>query len=285
MMSLRRVIFLIIGIAALMPRGAWARTELFFDAPARLHPGTPTVITLRARITDAINALQGTLRFNPAQVDIIAVDTGNSAIRLWVVPPTVNTTGRIEFSGVVLGGISPALTNTVPLFQFTVRSRMGAETVLTVDDPLVYLNQPHPTADQVVVHPTLLFFSRAAPSATAVTSAPAAPDLYLKVVREPLLYENAWTLVFDVQDRTGQPASVRVRERFLGLFGPWHDAINPYRLNDQHRLSIVDFEVVSHAGQRYVRHIIPIPLLVAWGVIGVLILSILYRAARRKPMA
>jgi Bacterial Ig-like domain len=62
--------------------------------------GTVTVVVGVNTAGEAINAAEGTLRFNPKEVSVVAVNRSNSIFSLWVTEPTFsNSAGTVNFSG------------------------------------------------------------------------------------------------------------------------------------------------------------------------------------------
>lgn len=92
----------------------WAAVSYTAEAASlRLSPGTGVyqsgaTFTAQLQVVtggDPINAAEGTLKFNPNELSVVAVNRGSSIFNLWVTEPTFsNTAGTISFSGGVPTG-------------------------------------------------------------------------------------------------------------------------------------------------------------------------------------
>lgn len=91
------VIFLVVPYA----RAA----TLFVAPPGGEHPLNTTInVEVRVQSIDkSINAVEGELRFDPAQVTVVGVEKTGSVMSVWMEEPRIsNEDGTIKFSGVIL---------------------------------------------------------------------------------------------------------------------------------------------------------------------------------------
>jgi len=100
-----------------------------------------SIFTVRAVLNTsgaAINAAEGTLRFNPQELSVVSVDRSASIFNLWVTEPTFsNSAGTISFSGGLPSGYTGAAGN---IFSVTFRANAAATARLSYTDGAVLAN-------------------------------------------------------------------------------------------------------------------------------------------------
>lgn len=273
--------FLLFALLA-VPGIAQARTTLFFDAPAQARPAADVPIILRARLERPINALRLVVRYDPSRLTISSVNDSDSVVRHWLDFSQNSASGSLTFEGIIPGGVGPGLTDTVTITRLAARFLRPGPATLTIEHAAVYAHRAEPEEDEVLARVATIVVHANAPEISIVSaSAATALDADVHLVREPTLHDGAWSLIFDVRTMQGT-ASVRVRERFLGLGGVWKDAVSPYRLSDQQLLSIIEVGIASGSDTQSIRIIMPgrlqaIIVLLLMVTIGVALRWLLWR--------
>lgn len=260
---------------------AFAQTTFYADVPASVSVGTEFGIQLKARLEEPINAVKTTVLLSPDTVQIVRFDDTDSVVKLWL-QRGVTVPGGVKLEGVIPGGISPAFTDSVSLGTLWVRPTAEQPVKITYTDIEVYLHQENPTLGKVSAQSSTVAVHGPSDSVPQDVEPVVILDFDAKVVRNPALFNGARTLVFDIKTNRGTVDTVRVRERWFGLFGTWHDARSPYALSDSLGLSILDIALPVSMGSVHVVSLIPVQLKIVWAVIVLLLLGILYRYTKHR---
>ena len=282
-MKYRFLIAPFILLAAAIPAAAHARVELFFEAAPQARVGSPVPVLLKARISEPINAMKVTVRFDPSRVTITAADDYESVVRYWLSRPGPSASGSLELEGIIPGGVGPGFTDTVLLARLTVVPSRAGPATFGLQDAVVYLNQPDAQEDEVTVRPLTISVRADAPEVVVAPAADPGEKAYIRVISEPGLNDGAWSLVFDIRSASGSEQTVLLRERRFGLGGTWRTAANTERLYDQTRTSIIEVAIPDGIGHRVVGRIVPFRLKALWAVI--VAATALLVALRRKRLS
>lgn len=255
---------------------AHAATTLFVDGPVRVRPGADVVYAIRARIDSAVNAVGYSVAYDPAAVASVEFVPGDAVVRQWLNRSA--DAGRVRAEGIIPGGTAPVLNDTVPVGYVRLRFARTGTTTLALTDTEVYLHQPVPVRDTVTTAPLRVTVADDAPAITAAS--PASPEeTFVRIVRDPGLFEGRWALIFDIRDAGGPVAHALIRERFLGLFGTWRELSSPASLSDQLRMSILEVGMSDGSGVHILYRETPTRLTVLAAVLG---LSAVAYAVRRR---
>lgn len=259
----------IITGALLVPRITLARTDFFFDAPDTIEEGETIRVPLYARTDESINAVEGVVRFDAANTKIVAIDDTGSAVSFWIIRPAISQSGAVRFAGIIPGGSVSTATSPIPVLTLLVTAQRPVNQLFWLDEATTYLNRPEPQLDSVTVKSTTIgiVVSRSSDS-NAINLAHTLPEISMSDAKTPTMFNGSRFLVFYVRGGYSGTRATRVRESFLGLPGQWHDAISPYRLEDQQRTSMIELEVRDGAGGRFMQRIIPIRLWLLWFVMA-----------------
>lgn len=268
-------------VALGIPSVASARVTIFAEGPASASVGALIPVELQMRLTESINAIRTTVFVSPATVTIERFDDASSAVRLWLQKPDSATSNSFELQGVIPGGVGPAFTNVVTLGTVWLRAADASTVRISFGDTDVYLNQPQPTLDDTSSTPFSMSIHEGdmldEPSVGAIIT-----DADVRVVQEPLLFDGARTLVFDIKTNRGTVSVMRIRERWLGIYGVWRDAENPSTLSDSWGLSILDVSLPASLGGTHVKTIVPVRVKALWGVVLLLIVLMLRRIYTKR---
>ena len=264
---------IILGIFVFLPAHAYAQVTLSFQGPAQLREGQASVISVVATLTEAINALSGTIVYDPTRIQVSSLQDVESPVQLWLTRPQVRTPGVVVFEGVVPGGIGPALTDRVVLFRMIIMPS-GGTARFDVKDLVIYLNQPQPRLAQVSVKPGVFPVSTDAPLDSRVASGSGTLETDIRIASIPDTGGSAQMLVFNVHRDGASVPELSIRERWLGVWGAWHPVISPYRLSDQAGVSIIEVRVPGSTTNLF--QDIPVRLYALW-LGGILLIAILIR--------
>ena len=96
------LILIIFGFFFIIPSVEAASASLYLSPPSGTY-GVDSTFSIKVKVNSGgkfINAVEGTLIFNPAELDITKISKSNSIFSLWTAEPTFsNSTGDIIFGG------------------------------------------------------------------------------------------------------------------------------------------------------------------------------------------
>lgn len=191
--------------------------QTIFAASLQAAPSTGvyqinTTFTVRVAVNSdgqSINAAEGTLKFNPAELSVISVNRSTSVFNLWVTEPTFsNSAGTVTFSG---GSPTGYNGNGGTVFTVTFKTLTAGTSKLTFSSGAVLANDGRGTnvlsamnggtytVSAVANEPAAEVIEYVAPANT-----PAAPKVTSATHPDPALWytkktaELAWTVPSDV---------------------------------------------------------------------------------------
>ena len=208
----------LIIIFLLFPVSAWAAT-----AVVKVDTGT-----------EDINALEGTLVL-PENMHLSGIQTGNSAITVWISPPK-QVGNEITFAGITPGGF----TGTYPVF--TINGEFDAQDLEKVRFETVNALKGDGSGASVPVKMSLSLVSFRADSEL--------PEDFTPVITsDPNVYDGKYFLVFATQDKGTGVDHYEVRE---GRWGWFREAESPYLLKYQRLDRDVYVKAIDNAGNERV---------------------------------
>jgi hypothetical protein len=203
---------------------------------------------------ESVNAVGAHLVFDPNLFTVKAVDTGGSLLDLWVQPPIFsNTSGTIDFSGIVPGGMTTADGSLVTLMIAPRATGTFFGFASTSFQVLLNDGRGTPASVSVAAQP-FVFTSLPSSSATAAVSVNLTPpDPFLpQVARDPNIFHGKYFLVFSATDQRSNIVSYQVLEVPTGARGgtapQWQTATSPYLLRDQTLSSDIYVRAVDASG-------------------------------------
>ena len=254
---MRRIALVFLGAwASLSPALVHAASFTVFPPTTDVGVGDVFDVVVGLAVEDeSVNALEGTLTYDPARLELVQVNTSRSAINLWIKDPSQAlsvTPGRIEFSGVTPGGIGevlippsdgyPALTAFVPRFK----ALASGDARIAIDTPGMYRNDGEGTA--IVADSVPVFVSiaergtGASPLDTSDTLAPFA--FSLTISQDENAFDGKRFVSFVTADKESGIDYYEVSENG----GAFVRATSPYVLEDQDGNVLVQVRAVDHAG-------------------------------------
>lgn len=260
---------------------AQAVVLLYAEGPASASVGQLIGIRVKARISETINAIKVSLLVSPSTASVESFSDAGSVIRLWLARATPIENG-VLLEGVIPGGISPTLSDTIDIGTLWIRTHTTEPILVTFSDMMVYLHQPTPTLSDVQMNPLNILVRPSSNEISPDMAPRSITDADVRIVRSILLNNGRRTLVFDIKTDIGTIDVVRVRERWLGVYGLWREARSQSTLSDGLGLSILDVSVPSPSGAVFVTSIIPLQLKIVWGVTALLLISIGFKIAKRR---
>ena len=224
-----------IGILAAfcVPAFATAATLSLTGPQASVGMGEPFIVSVILDTGNAVNAVEAALVI-PSGLEFENTSDGNSIVNLWIERPRYDRKTRVlHFSGIIPGGFS----GTGQLLRITLKAETSGSSVLTFDRTrtAAYRNSPDGTPETITLRPLTVYaaFGAARTPTPAADSEP--PEAFTPVVmRDPQMYDGAWTLIFATQDKGSGIAYYEVSESSVRIIDPaqlsWTRAESPYRL-------------------------------------------------------
>jgi hypothetical protein len=179
----------------------------------------------------SINTLGGSVVFDPTLLQVEKIINGNSIITFWVESPKENnTTGIIDFSGIIPGGIVNAKGY---VFSILFSAKQTGQTPVTVSSPIVLQNDG--TGNSLPVSSKEFQMNISGDKDVSVqdykTTDTISPEKFTIIrTRDNALFDNKWFVVYSTQDKGSGISHYDVCEF---LFRKCKTINSPYELENQ----------------------------------------------------
>lgn len=224
---------------------------LFFASPAqaaRMHaitedPSAPTSTVVIYIDTEgqSINAIEGVLRFAPAEIR--GIEDGSSVVSLWLLSPSVSG-GEAELSGLIPGGFNETSGELLRIL-----AGFAGDLVFDASGLALYLNDGRGTRAELN-NPQFGVLRGPIRSVGEPDRDP--PDRFVpEIASDPAVFEGDHFLVFQTTDKGSGMDHYEVMEvpvRPFGRVEGWFIAESPYRLRDQSLSSDIYVRAVDRKG-------------------------------------
>lgn len=213
---LKRFLFIIGALLAILavPRYTLA-SELGFTPPANaLHAGESFTVNLWLNHSgEPVNAMEGTVVFDPRQIELKDVRDGNSIINFWVDKPVVEpTASRLKFAGIIPGGYE----GKGLLLTLVFEARKEGPAALRLENMRLLRDDGKGTEVKVQTTGESLVILPSTMAGTAPVSIPEdtePPEPFTpEVAQNPDLFDGQYFLVFATQDKSSGIDHYEVRE-------------------------------------------------------------------------
>lgn len=207
-----------------------------------------------------INAISGEVVVPQEHIDIVAIDTGNSFIPIWIERPALNEAETIIFSGIIPGGfrgmIDPSTSAEympAELFRMIVRGSSVGTGAVAFGDRELFLHDGAGT--QATSSATALTFQVEGINDTRIVRNDITPPepFTVSLERDEVLFGNRYFIVFNAQDKQSGVRYYEVQEGG----GKWQQTESPYELKDQSRTNRVLVKAVDGAGNVRIVEAVP----------------------------
>jgi len=207
-----------------------------------------------------INGIEGNIIFTPENVSFIRAEYGKSVVNLWVEEPYLYE-NTISFAGIIPNGFSGVINpfNTGEKMPgFVTRlvfegSRNGGATINALPSSLA-LNDGLGTIQTTLPSNIFIYVNNVNNPSIYKDKSNSTPELEAYVVRDPNLYNNQYTLIYNAIDRGQGIKKVMIKEGNRD----WQEIKSPYLLKDQSRHSTITLQSYSFSGATVVMTIDPI---------------------------
>lgn len=209
----------------------------------------------------SINGIEGIINFRDDLLTYVRAEDGKSVINLWIQKPVIDR-GSVSFAGIIPNGFSGIID---PFNSSTKKSgliirlvfeakKSGAAVISTSAFTVTENNGEGTTINTQSVNTTINVGSVENPY-TYKNTDDTTPTLIASVIRDPDLFSNKYTLVFDASDKSSGIESVTVKEGNRNF----KRIESPYLLEDQTRHSTIIVRATNFSGNNFTITIDPLP--------------------------
>jgi hypothetical protein len=201
-----------------------------------------------------INAIEAQVKYGTNELELIAVQDGDSIINFWVQRPEYLEDGKILFSGITPGGITGRDLNLLTL-KFEAKKE-GVGTAM-LQDVQVLLHDGLGTPLQATLVPLSfnILGQSTVPAVTTQYIDTESPEPFTPVISsDPDVFEGRKFLVFATEDKGSGISFFEIKE---GNFGNYRHASSPYEIKDQSLGKEIFVRAVDNEGNAYVATVYP----------------------------
>jgi hypothetical protein len=237
-----------------------------------------------------INGIEGSINYPAHNLTLLRAEEGQSIISLWVNKP-LEKNGYIHFSGIIPNGFSGVIDPFSPdkkhpgtLLRLVFQAKNDGNININSSDFYATLNDGLGTTDNISSTNLNLIIDKNQNENILITKDDTKPELTADVVRDPNLFYNKYTLIFDAKDFKTGIKEVVIKEGNRD----WKNVESPYLLKDQSRHSKITLQATNYSGSSIVMSINGVPYnwnyLIIIPIIGIIILClfVLFRIKRKK---
>lgn len=205
-----------------------------------------------------INAVEGTLIFDPDILAAEQISDGGSAIDLWAKSPAI-VDNRIIFSGAITGGFNGRRGK---LFSAIFRAKRPGAAEIKFETAKCYKNDGRGTPVKTETAPVELAVGNGAPAMLSQSkNLDNEPPVIVEpqIARDETIFDGRWFLAFAARDAGSGIAGIQVQETRANAIDDrlWEPAQTPRVLNDQELKSYIFVKAVDNAGNEMVKTIPP----------------------------
>lgn len=267
-------------------------SEIYFEAPAQVHPGQEFEAALMLNTQpQPVNALEATIEYPANLLELREIYDGNSVVSQWIQKPGVNSQpGVIKFSGIIPGGftgvINPFTKKEDPgkILSLVFKAKSPGQAAIKASQVSLLLNDGKGTPANVSLDTLVLAVTDSAPAISSPSVKDTIPpepfSIYLE--RNQNIFNNKWFVAFSAQDKGSgidhyELAESRGQSANLADLN-WGRASSPAVLNGQRSTGYIYVKAVDKAGNQRIAMLSAANLKIAyekqdfWSIIGVVIL-------------
>lgn len=280
-MHIRTFFTSFIVTALLLPSVAYA-AQLSVE-PGATPEGPGFRVQVVAQYDRAINALEGSLRFDPSFMRISRVIESPSGVPLWIERPRETSPGVFSFAGIFPGGIEPLLSNRIVVLDITFEALKTGTTEISISDARVLLHAATPTEDELELLPITVRIDGDDIGVPVIPEDTQEPeDFDIHVSSDTGLYAGDTVALYLARDMQSGVDTYELREKILGVFGVYRQTDSPSTLSPMWRWSIIEVRATDRAGNAAVARYVPKTLVAMYVLFGLLIGWRVRRTRRRR---
>jgi len=215
---------------------------------------------------EIINAIEGEIAFPKELLEIKEIRDGDSIINLWIERPSIKSTDRVFFSGIIPTGFSGVLSpyyegyHAGKILSFIFISKSEGEGTVDLKNGKVLLHDGLGTpADvkifnfQFSISKSVSGFEFQVPEDTDLPE-----EFKPEVAQNPDIFEGKYFLVFATQDKGSGIERYEIQETRNKIQEKnWKEAESPYVLKDQNLKSYIYVKAVDKVGNERIAVVEP----------------------------
>ncbi len=243
--------FLIILIAAwFLPLVSFAADISFSSDKNNFIPNEDFFVQVFLDTRGAvINAVEGTIAFNPDILNLKEIRDGNSSINFWVEEPHSAVDGKIDFSGIATGGFSGSKQF---LFGFVLQAKKIGNGSISFSNMQVLQNDGLGTKIETTESPFSFSVSEdsngSVPEDLKIKDTSPPENFIPFIANNEAVFDGKYFVAFSTVDKGTGIDHYEVRESFWGWGGNYVTAESPYLLKDQTLKSKIYIKAVDKTG-------------------------------------
>jgi len=208
-----------------------------------------------------INGFDGSINFPSSNISFLRAEEGSSMISFWVEKPTLKE-DTITFSGIMPNGFSGVIDpfnskTKLPglMIRLVFEAKKEGSIYLSSLKTYTTLNDGLGTIDNILDHNIPLTIQNNYSSFVYKTPGDVSPELSAYITRDPNLFDDKYTLIFDAKDHQTGIKEVLIKEGKRN----WKKIESPYLLEDQSRHSIITLQATNYSDSSIVMNIEGLP--------------------------
>ena len=227
---------------------------------------------------ESVNAIEGEVRFPIDTLELKEIKIGSSILTFWIESPHEINPGRIFYSGITPGGFNlpKAL-----VFSIFFQAKRDGLVNINLANSKVLKNDGLGTEAGLTLTNINIYVRSDIPSQMVVYDDNIPPEKFkVQVIQDPNVFEGKYFLVFTAQDKDSGIDRYEVKEGKNN----YKITQSPYLLENQELTSDITVKAVDkHGNERLSKVPAPkAPWYKKYGIIGILIISVLVLALLRK---
>lgn len=281
---MKKIHLTLIGLLFLLPLRSEA-AKLFFDAPKSASTGEETRVDVMIDTgTDKINAVSGTVTFDPTSFSVSKIIDGGSAVTLWIDQPKIAGNGSsISFSGLTPGGFQ----GDVPVFSFVLKPVHSGTASLGMQNALALKNDGQGTQAKTTIEPkSIQILADISASAVTIIDVDPPEDFAVDLLSSPDVFEGRPALSFTAVDKGTGIDRYEYAATWFGRpnAGSWVPAESPFLVPETDSLKLLFIRAVDRNGNEKTASTATdahYELVLAWVILIALLLCALLFFTRR----
>jgi hypothetical protein len=228
--------------------------EIELSAPKEF--GVDQIFTLEVKIgqlKEPVNAVSGTLLYDPKAIKVNKILDGGSVVSLWLKPIEIVEEGKIEFAGITPGGLISG-----KLFSLELLSNTEGLQNISLKSLKLVLNDGSGKAYAALDQEVTVNFNSSTVQSLIEASQPKDKTqplpFEIQLGRDKTLFNNQWFAVFNAYDQESGILYYEAAESRNSSQDnlKWEKTVSPYVLKDQSKTGYLFVKAVDREGNNRV---------------------------------
>lgn len=196
-----------------------------------------------------VNGFEGSVILDNDNISFVRAEEGSSMVNLWVTKPTLDG-NTVKFSGIISNGFDGVIDPFNPkvklpglMIRLVFIAKKPGSLIISSSDSYVTLNNGLGTVVNIPSSQVSLLVENRYNPYIYKSFNDVSPEIEAYIVRDPNLFNNKYTLVFNPKDKQTGIKEVLVKEGRRD----WKKAESPYLLEDQSRHSLIAIQATNYS--------------------------------------